>query len=112
MLEIGEILGGRYEILKRIGSGGMADVYMAKDQKLNRKVAVKVLKPEYVDDEKFLKKFQTEAQAIASLMHPNIVNIYDVGMEDGVNYIVMELAGGITLKESRRIPLRAFLNLL
>ena len=99
MLEIGEILGGRYEILKRIGSGGMADVYMAKDQKLNRKVAVKVLKPEYVDDEKFLKKFQTEAQAIASLMHPNIVNIYDVGMEDGVNYIVMELAGGITLKE-------------
>lgn len=99
MLEIGEILGGRYEILKRIGSGGMADVYMAIDQKLNRKVAVKVLKPEYVDDEKFLKKFQTEAQAIASLTHPNIVNIYDVGVEDGVNYIVMELAGGITLKE-------------
>ena len=99
MLEIGEILGGRYEILKRIGSGGMADVYMAIDQKLNRKVAVKVLKPEYVDDEKFLKKFQTEAQAIASLTHPNIVNIYDVGLEEGVNYIVMELAGGITLKE-------------
>lgn len=99
MLEIGEILGGRYEILKRIGSGGMADVYMAKDQKLNRKVAVKVLKREYVDDEKFLKKFQREAQAIASLTHPNIVNVYDVGAENGVNYIVMELAGGITLKE-------------
>lgn len=99
MLEIGEILGGRYEILKRIGSGGMADVYMAKDQKLNRKVAVKVLKREYVDDEKFLKKFQREAQAIASLTHPNIVNIYDVGAENGINYIVMELVGGITLKE-------------
>ena len=99
MLEIGEILGGRYEILKRIGSGGMADVYMAKDQKLNRNVAVKVLKREYVDDEKFLKKFQIEAQAVASLTHPNIVNIYDVGAENGVNYIVMELAGGITLKE-------------
>lgn len=99
MLEIGEILGGRYEILKRIGSGGMADVYMAKDQKLNRNVAVKVLKREYVDDEKFLKKFQIEAQAVASLTHPNIVNIYDVGAENGANYIVMELAGGITLKE-------------
>lgn len=99
MLEVGAMLGGRYEILKRIGSGGMADVYMAKDHKLNRNVAAKVLKKEYVDDEKFLKKFQTEAQAIASLIHPNIVNIYDVGAEDGVNYIVMELAEGVTLKE-------------
>lgn len=99
MLDIGAMLGGRYEILKRIGVGGMADVYMAKDHKLNRKVAVKVLKKEYVDDEKFIKKFQTEAQAIASLIHPNIVNIYDVGAEDGINYIVMELAEGITLKE-------------
>lgn len=99
MLEVGLMLGGRYEILKRIGSGGMADVYMAKDHKLNRNVAVKVLKKEYVDDEKFLKKFQTEAQAIASLIHPNIVNIYDVGAEDGVDYIVMELAEGVTLKE-------------
>lgn len=82
-----------------VGSGGMADVYMAKDHKLNRNVAVKVLKSEYVEDEKFLKKFETEAQAVARLSHPNIVNIYDVGIEDGINYIVMELAEGITLKE-------------
>lgn len=99
MLELGTMLSGRYEVLKRVGSGGMADVYMAKDHKLNRNVAVKVLKSEYVEDEKFLKKFETEAQAVARLSHPNIVNIYDVGMEDGINYIVMELAEGITLKE-------------
>ena len=99
MLELGTMLSGRYEVLKRVGSGGMADVYMAKDHKLNRNVAVKVLKSEYVEDEKFLKKFETEAQAVARLSHPNIVNIYDVGMEDGINYIVMELVEGITLKE-------------
>ena len=99
MLELGTMLSGRYEVFKRVGSGGMADVYMAKDHKLNRNVAVKVLKSEYVEDEKFLKKFETEAQAVARLSHPNIVNIYDVGMEDGINYIVMELAEGITLKE-------------
>ena len=99
MLEIGTMLSGRYEVLKRVGSGGMADVYMAKDHKLNRNVAVKVLKSEYVEDEKFLKKFETEAQAVARLSHPNIVNIYDVGIEDGINYIVMEHAEGITLKE-------------
>lgn len=99
MLELGTMLGSRYEILKRVGSGGMADVYMAKDHKLNRNVAVKVLKSEYVEDEKFLRKFDIEAQAVACLNHPNIVNIYDVGMEDGVNYIVMELADGMTLKE-------------
>ena len=99
MLELGTMLSGRYEVLKRVGSGGMADVYMAKDHKLNRNGAVKVLKSEYVEDEKFLKKFETEAQAVARLSHPNIVNIYDVGMEDGINYIVMELAEGITLKE-------------
>ena len=99
MLELGTMLSGRYEVLKRVGSGGMADVYMAKDHKLNRNVAVKVLKSEYVEDEKFLKKFETEAQAVARLSHPNIVNIYDVGMEDGINYIVMELAEGITVKE-------------
>ena len=91
MLEIGTMLSGRYEVLKRVGSGGMADVYMAKDHKLNRNVAVKVLKSEYVEDEKFLKKFETEAQAVARLSHPNIVNVYDVGIEDGINYIVMEL---------------------
>ena len=99
MLELGTMLSGRYEVLKHVGSGGMADVYMAKDHKLNRNVAVKVLKSEYVEDEKFLKKFETEAQAVARLSHPNIVNIYDVGIEDGINYIVMELAEGITLKE-------------
>lgn len=99
MLELGTMLSGRYEVLKCVGSGGMADVYMAKDHKLNRNVAVKVLKSEYVEDEKFLKKFETEAQAVARLSHPNIVNIYDVGIEDGINYIVMELAEGITLKE-------------
>lgn len=99
MLELGTMLSGRYEVFKRVGSGGMADVYMAKDHKLNRNVAVKVLKSEYVEDEKFLKKFETEAQAVARLSHPNIVNIYDVGIEDGINYIVMELAEGITLKE-------------
>ena len=99
MLELGTMLSGRYEVLKRVGSGGMADVYMAKDHKLNRNVAVKILKSEYVEDEKFLKKFETEAQAVARLSHPNIVNIYDVGIEDGINYIVMELAEGITLKE-------------
>ena len=99
MLELGTMLSGRYEILKRVGSGGMADVYMAKDHKLNRNVAVKVLKSEYVEDEKFLRKFETEAQAVARLSHPNIVNVYDVGIEDGINYIVMELAEGITLKE-------------
>ncbi len=98
-VRIGTMLSGRYEVLKRVGSGGMADVYMAKDHKLNRNVAVKVLKSEYVEDEKFLKKFETEAQAVARLSHQNIVNIYDVGMEDGINYIVMELAEGITLKE-------------
>ena len=99
MLELGTMLSGRYEVLKCVGSGGMADVYMAKDHKLNRNVAVKVLKSEYVEDEKFLRKFETEAQAVARLSHPNIVNIYDVGIEDGINYIVMELAEGITLKE-------------
>lgn len=99
MLELGTMLGSRYEILRRVGSGGMADVYMAKDHKLNRNVAVKVLKSEYVEDEKFLRKFDIEAQAVACLNHPNIVNIYDVGMEDGVNYIVMELAEGTTLKD-------------
>lgn len=99
MLETGTILGGRYEILKKIGTGGMADVYMAKCHKLNRNVAIKVLKNEYVDNEKFLKKFQVEAEAVARLAHPNIVNVYDVGQEGSVNYIVMELAEGITLKE-------------
>ena len=76
----------------------MADVYKAKDHKLNRFVAVKVLKPEYKDDKAFLSKFRVEAQAAAGLAHANIVNVYDVGEENGVNFIVMELVEGITLK--------------
>lgn len=99
MLEAGAKLGGRYEIIKKIGAGGMADVYMAKDNKLGRFVAIKVLKEEFSSDENFLRKFDIEAQAVAGLMHPNIINVYDVGIEGDVHYIVMELADGITLKE-------------
>ena len=79
MLEIGTFLGDRYEILELIGSGGMADVYKAKCHKLNRFVAIKVLKPEFSSDSGFVSKFKAEAQAAAGLMHPNIVNVYDVG---------------------------------
>lgn len=89
----------RYEIISRIGSGGMADVYKAKDHKLNRFVAVKVLKAEFREDKAFISKFRVEAQSAAGLAHPNIVNVYDVGEEQGVNFIVMELVEGITLKE-------------
>lgn len=98
MLKSGTFLQNRYEIISRIGSGGMADVYKAKDHKLNRFVAVKVLKQEYKDDSAFISKFRVEAQAAAGLAHANIVNVYDVGEENGVNYIVMELVEGITLK--------------
>ena len=77
----------------------MADVYKAKDHKLNRMVAVKVLKPEFREDKTFIRKFRTEAQAAAGLSHPNIVNVYDVGEDRGVYYIVMELVEGITLKD-------------
>ena len=89
MLKEGVILGERYEIISRIGSGGMADVYKAKDHKLNRMVAVKVLKPEFREDKTFIRKFRTEAQAAAGLSHPNIVNVYDVGEDRGVYYIRM-----------------------
>ncbi len=99
MLRAGAIISDRYEILGRIGTGGMADVYKAVDQKLNRFVAIKVLKREFREDETFLKKFQSEAQAAAGLSHPSIVNIYDVSEDRGVNYIVMEFIDGITLKE-------------
>ena len=99
MLKEGVILGERYEIISRIGSGGMADVYKAKDHKLNRFVAVKVLKPEFREDTTFIRKFKSEAQAAAVLTHPNIVNVFDVGDDNGVYYIVMELIEGITLKE-------------
>ena len=98
---IGKIIGNRYEILEEVGLGGMATVYKAKDHVLNRLVAVKVLKDEFTTDAEFVKRFNTEAQAAASLSHPNIVSIYDVGHEDENNlyYIVMELVQGKTLKE-------------
>ena len=99
MIRIGMMIGDRYEILERIGTGGMSDVYKAKDHKLNRHVAVKVLKQEFSENTNFVSKFRVEAQAAASLMHPNIVNVYDVGEENGVYYIVMELVEGITLKK-------------
>lgn len=99
MIKIGMIIGDRYEILEKIGTGGMSDVYKAKDHKLNRFVAVKVLKQEFSENANFVSKFRIEAQAAAGLMHPNIVNVYDVGEENGIYYIVMELVEGITLKK-------------
>lgn len=99
MIKIGMMIGDRYEILEKIGTGGMSDVYKAKCHKLNRFVAVKVLKQEFSENENFVSKFQTEAQAAAGLAHPNIVNVYDVGEENGIHYIVMELVEGITLKK-------------
>lgn len=99
MLKTGMIIAERYEIVSKIGTGGMADVYKAMDHKLNRFVAVKVLKPEFREDATFVKKFRSEAQAAAGLTHPNIVNVFDVGDDEGVYYIVMELIEGITLKE-------------
>lgn len=99
MIKIGMIVGDRYEILEKIGTGGMSDVYKAKDHKLNRFVAVKVLKQEFSENANFVSKFRIEAQAAAGLMHPNIVNVYDVGEEGGIYYIVMELVEGITLKK-------------
>ena len=98
MIKTGTILGDRYEILEKIGTGGMAEVFKGKDHKLNRYVAVKVLKEEFRDNDGFVKKFKEEAQAAAGLVHPNIVNVYDVGDENGIYYIVMELVEGITLK--------------
>ena len=95
----GIFIGDRYEVLSKVGSGGMADVYKGKDHKLNRFVAIKILKKEYREDERFVRKFQSEAQAAAGLMHPNIVNVYDVGEESGLYYMVMELVEGITLKD-------------
>lgn len=99
MNRVGIVLTGRYELIELLGSGGMADVYKASDRKLNRYVAVKILRHEYSNDENFIIRFQQEAMAAASIQNPFVVNVYDVGIENDINYIVMELAEGITLKE-------------
>ena len=99
MLNKGTVLTERYEIIEKIGSGGMADVYRAMDHKLNRYVAIKVLKREFREDKQFVAKFKQEARAVACLSHPNIVNVYDVGNEGTVQFIVLELVEGITLKK-------------
>lgn len=93
------VLAGRYELIEKIGDGGMAIVYKAKDRLLKRFIAVKILKPEFVQDVKFVENFRRESHAAASLSHPNIVSIYDVGQEGNINYIVMELVSGQTLNE-------------
>ncbi len=98
MLEEGKFVADRYEILAKVGAGGMSDVYKAKDHVLGRFVAIKVLKQEFAEDVNFVTKFRTEAQSAAGLEHPNIVNIYDVGSEEGFHFIVMEYVEGITLK--------------
>ncbi|MBQ2937964.1 MAG: Stk1 family PASTA domain-containing Ser/Thr kinase [Clostridia bacterium] len=95
----GRILGNRYEIIEKVGNGGMATVYKATDLLLKRYVAVKVLRDEFTTDEEFIRRFETEAQSAARLVHPNIVSIFDVGVDNGVYYIVMELIQGKTLKE-------------
>ena len=95
----GRLIANRYEIIENVGNGGMATVYRAKDHILNRFVAVKILKDEFTTDDEFIKRFRSEAQAVASLNHPNIVGVYDVGNEGNLYYIVMELIQGKTLKE-------------
>ena len=96
---VGKVLGSRYEIIEKIGEGGMAIVYRSRDRLLNRFIAIKVLKSEYATDETFVKRFRAEAQSAAALTHPNIVSVYDVGEENGINYIVMELLESKTLKD-------------
>ena len=94
---IGQILGNRYELIEKVGGGGMA--LSTRCKLLNRFVAVKILRPDFTNDEEFIKRFKIEAQAAASLSHPNIVSIYDVGNEEDIHYIVMEYIDGATLKE-------------
>ena len=96
---IGKILNDRYKIIELIGRGGMAYVYKAQDLKLNRYVAVKILREEYTENEQFIKKFDRESQAAAGLSDPNIVSVYDVGVDHDVYFIVMEYVDGITLKQ-------------
>ena len=96
---VGKMIGNRYEIISRIGAGGMANVYQARCTILNRIVTVKVMRSELAEDKDFVRRFQLEAQAVARLSHPNIVSIYDVGEEDGLPYLVMEYVEGANLKE-------------
>ena len=95
----GKLLGNRYEIIEKIGNGGMATVYKATDKVLKRYVAVKILRDEFTTDEEFIKRFEVEAQSAARLTHPNIVSIFDVGVDENLYYIVMELIQGNTIKE-------------
>ena len=99
MLSKGQKINDRYEIIKTIGEGGMANVYLANDTILDRKVAIKVLRGDLSNDEKFIRRFQREALSVSNLSHPNIVEVYDVGEEDGQYYIVMEYIEGKTLKQ-------------
>jgi serine/threonine protein kinase/beta-lactam-binding protein with PASTA domain len=99
MIKAGMIISDRYEIVELVGIGGMAEVYKAMDRRLNRFVAIKFLKPEFASDKDFVSRFRVEAQAAAILSHPNIVTVYDVGEDDDLHYIVMELVEGITLKK-------------
>ena len=99
MILEGKVLGNRYEIIKKVGNGGMATVYKAEDKVLKRNVAIKILRDEFTTDEEFIKRFEIEAQSAARLVHPNIVSIFDVGVEENLYYIVMELIRGKTLKE-------------
>ena len=96
---IGRLLSGRYELLEEIGYGGMAVIYSAKDLKLNRTVAVKVLREGFSQNTEFLQRFRREGYAMMHIQHPNIVQVYDVGYDDDVQYIVMELVPGETLKQ-------------
>ena len=116
MLRKGLFISDRYEVTDKIGSGGMSDVYKAKDHKLNRFVALKVLKSEFSDDKNFVTKFRVEAQSAACLQHPNIVNVFDVGEDNGIYYIVMELIVGITLKKyierKKQLPVKEAVSIL
>ncbi|MCQ2529736.1 MAG: Stk1 family PASTA domain-containing Ser/Thr kinase [Lachnospiraceae bacterium] len=110
MIRVGSFIEDRYEILEKIGTGGMSEVYKAKCHKLNRFVAIKFLKQEYCEDKTFVQKFQIEAQSAAALLHPNVVSVYDVNEVDGIYYIVMEYVDGITLKQyidrNGRLPIK------
>ena len=94
-----KLLAGRYELIEKIGDGGMAVVYKGKDRLLNRYVAIKILRPEFTKDEQFIENFRRESQAAAGLSHPNIVGVYDVGKEGNIHFIVMELLDGRPLSD-------------